>query len=238
MSNSIVIPLGKSRIGHLDLRYALRSIEKHVKNVKNIVIVGDAPSWIKNVDVIGCSDDPSPSKKEKNIWNKVRVACLNSTVTGDFMFSNDDIIFLKDIDATDYPYYYSDTTTNRWIKNTTAYKKTVNHTRKLLDIRGFSDNYFDCHCPIIYNKEKFLNSFGSIDFSVPYGYCIKTIYCAVNRIDGEYMQDLKMSKKYSLSEVRMKCDGRHVISFTDAPLKAGLLEYLEEKFPDKSIYEL
>lgn len=237
-NNTIVIPLAPSKIGHLDLRFALRSIEKHVSNVKNIVLVGEKPHWAKNVDVIPHSDEADPKWKERNIYRKIQASCLSGLVTDDFFFANDDHVFLESIDATEYPFYFKGTATDSFINNRgSKYRITMSHLRKFLDARAFPDRNYDTHCPIIYNKSKFMDSFSEFDWNSPYGIGIKSVYCAVNRVEGVYMKDCKMVKKMTLSEVRMRCDGRHVISFTDAPLKAGLLEYLEEKFPSKSIYE-
>lgn len=238
MANSIVIPLTKSEIGYKDLRYALRSIEKNVKNFKNIVIVGEEPKFLKNVDFIPFSDDPDKRWKERNILRKVQAACLSPLVTNNFLFMNDDHFILHEIDATKYPYYFGGTWTISWMKNRGTYRATANHTRRWLENRGFPDNNFDIHCPIIYNKEKFMKSFNEIDFETPYGYGIKTLYCASNRIDGEYMRDMKMKMPYTLQEVKDKVEGRHVVSSTDVAIKYGLGEYLQTMFPEKSRFEV
>lgn len=237
-SIDIVLPLGPSKIDHIDLRYALRSIEKHVKNYRDIWIIGDLPRWIQNVKHLGVSDDPDPRWKEFNIFRKIKSCCINRDITEDFLFANDDHFFLDDIDASSYPYYYKGTVTDSWINNRSHYRKTANHTRRWLERRGFKDHNFDSHCPIIYNKHKFLTSYDDIDWQTAYGYLIKTHYCAVNRVKGVYMQDCKLSKKFTLEEVRERAEDRHVISCTDAAMKAGLRDFLEEKFPTKSKYEI
>jgi len=235
--NDIIIPLGPSKIGHLDLRYCLRSIEKNVKNYRDIWIIGDLPKWIKNVKHLGVSDDPDPKYKERNIWRKIKAACLNPEISDDMFFFNDDFAILDKIDATNYPFYYKGTVTDSWIKNRSHYRATANHTRRYLEQRGFEDFNFDTHCPIIYNKKKFLTSFTDINWETAYGYLIKTHYCAVNRVKGEYMPDLKLKKKHTYEEVAELVKGRHVVSCTDVPIKYGLADYLEELFPDKSKYE-
>lgn len=237
MKNSIVIPLATSKINHLDLRFVLRSIEKNVKNYKNIVIVGDAPDWIQNVDVVGCSDDPDLRWKERNILRKFQTASMSHLVTDNFLATNDDIVVLKEIDATDYPFYYKGTVSDSYKKNKLKYKATMWHTLKFLTSRGFPDRNYDTHCPIIYNKKKFLNSFTAADWGTPYGYGVKSIYCAVNRVDGVFERDVKITKKLPLNEISEICRYRDVISFTDAPLNGDLKLYLEQIFPHKSKYE-
>lgn len=238
MKNSIVIPLGSSTNDHIDLRYTLRSIEKNVKNVKNVVIVGDVPEWLCNVDVIGCQDDPDPKWKERNILRKIQVACLSPHVTSDFLFFNDDHFILSEIDATNYPYYNKGKIMNSIKENIGPYRKTMHHTYNFCIRRGFPANNVDTHCPIIYNKEKFLQSFNKVDFLTPWGYGIKTIYCVVNRIKSEYMEDCKFREKTKYEEVVRQSEGRHVISGYDGAAERGLGQYLSELFPDKSHFEI
>lgn len=235
--NDIIIPLGKSELNHLDLRYALRAVEKNVKNFRDVWILGDLPKWIKNVRQLNVSDFPEPCWKERNIYRKIKAACLNQDISEDMFFMNDDHFILQPVDATDYPFYYKGSVTNSWIKNRSDYRKTMNHTRKYLEIRGFDDKNYDTHTPIIYNKQKFLTSFNEVNWETPWGYGIKTLYCSVNRVKGVFMEDMKLKKKYTYEEVKKMASGRQVISCTDAPLKYGLADYLEEKFPDKSIFE-
>lgn len=235
--NDIIIPLGPSKIGHLDLKFALRSIEKNVKNYRDIWIIGDLPKWITGVKHLGFSDDPDPKWKEFNIYNKIRAACIKNEISEDMLMVNDDHFLLEEIDAISYPFYYKGTVTDSWIKNRSDYRKTMNHTRRYLMDRGFDDKNFDTHTPIIYNKKKYLTSFNAVNWGTPWGYGIKTLYCSVNRIKGEYMPDLKLKKKHTYEEVKKMVEGRHVVSCTDVPMKYGLADYLEELFPDKSKYE-
>lgn len=235
--NDIIIPLGPSKIDHLDLKFALRSIEKNVKNYGDIWIIGDLPKWITGVNHLGVSDDPDPRFKEFNIHRKIKSACINRGISEDMLMINDDHFLLEEIDATSYPFYYKGTVTDSWIKNRSDYRKTMNHTRRYLMDRGFDDKNFDTHTPIIYNKKKYLTSFNEINWGTPWGYGIKTLYCSVNRIKGEYMPDLKLKKKHTYEEVKELTKGRHVVSCTDVPMKYGLADYLEELFPEKSIYE-
>lgn len=237
MKIDILIPLGSSNIGHIDLRYALRSIERHVKNYRDIWIIGDLPQWIKGVKNIPHSDDPLPEWKEKNIYNKIMAGCLSPNVTDSFLFTNDDIYLLEDVDATQYPYYYKGTCYESMVANKNHYRKTMYHTKSLLERRGFKDINADAHCPIIYNKKEFLTTFEPEHWDTKWGYGIKSLYCAFNRKDMVYLNDCKIKKKLTLEQVRRVAEGRHVISCTDAPLKAGLLEFLQERFPTKSKYE-
>lgn len=233
----IVIPLGASNNNFFDLRYTLRSIEKNVRNYRDIWIIGDLPRWIQGVGNIPHSDDPDLKWKERNIWKKFMAACLNRNITDTFLATNDDIFIIDEIDATKYPFYYKGTCLDSMKANKTKYRATMSHTKKLLERRGFKDLNADTHTPILYNKKEFLSTFEDEHWLTPYGYGIKSLYCAFNKKPMVYMADCKLKKKYTLAEVEKKLTGRHVVSCTDAALKAGLGEYLQQKFPTKSSYE-
>lgn len=233
----IIIPLAASRTNFIDLRYALRSIEKHVKNYNEIVIVGEKPSWIQGVIHIPHGDINDIRFKEKNILKKIYAGCIKSGLTENLFFSNDDIFFLDEIDALNYPFYYKGTCEQSYKTNSSTYKITMKRTMNLIKSRGFKDRNFDTHCPIIYNRHIFVNTFNDIDFETPYGHGIKTLYSTFNKKEGVYMEDLKISRKVSLEEAESMCKGRHVVSCTDAALKTGLGEYLNKLYPEKSSYE-
>lgn len=235
--NDIVIPLTKSRTDFLDLRYALRSIEKNVLNYNEIVIVGEKPSWIQGVIHIPHSDVSDVRFKERNILRKIYASCIKSNLTENILFSNDDIFLLKEMDASDYPYYYKGTCEESVLSNKSTYKITMKRTMRLLKDRNFPDMNYDAHCPIIYNRRTFLNTFDQVDFETPYGYGIKTLYSSFNRVKGVPVEDLKISRKITKEEVEEKCKDRQFVSCSDAALKTGLGEYLNELFPKKSTYE-
>lgn len=235
--SDILIPLGKSKINYLDLRYVLRGIEKHVMNYDEIFIVGQKPDWIQGVVHLPFEDDPNPQWKERNIFRKIEHACKDKRLSDNFFMFNDDHFIIEDIDAENYPFYYKGTCYQSMVANQSFYRATMNHTRKLLERRGFEDINADTHTPIIYNKHEFLTTFEPEHWETKYGYGIKSIYCAFNKKPMTYMEDCKLGKRYTKKQVSDLVKDRHVFSCTDAPMKYGLGEWLEEKFPQKSSYE-
>ena len=232
---NVVIPLCQSKINFLDLRFALRSIEKFVPNLGEIFIVGEKPSWIKNINHIPFKEKMDDRWKERNIFKKIEFA-FNNGVGENILFTNDDIILLEEVKA-HYPYYHKGSLTNALDTNTGGYRATMAHTISELVRKGKEINNFDIHCPIVYNKEKFLETVGKLDWNINFGFGIKSMYCGLNDIQGEHMDDCKLRGRLTKEEVSEKVKGRSVISCTDAPMKYGLGEYLNEILPNKSIYE-
>lgn len=227
----IVIPLGKSRIDFLDLRYVLRSIDKFT-TPRDIYIVGEKPKWLTGVKHISDVDNPNKQWKERNIYHKTVTAFAH---TGKFMFMNDDHVFIQETDIENYPNYYKGTCYLSMLKNGSHYRQTMNQTKKWLEGNGYTDINFDGHCPIIFEKERFFNTVDKVDWSKPYGYGMKSIYAA--GLDGVHMPDCKMHTALTFKEAEQRCQDRHVISFTDGAIKSGLGEYLKTIFPNKSKYE-
>ena len=236
----LVIPLSESKTDFLDLKYCLRSVERHLDNYNEIVIVGAKPKWIQGAVHIPFSDATHKKFKEKNILNKLTAACMDRRVTKNFALLNDDYVFLDSVDISKYPNYYRGTCREAFDMNVrNDYRKTVYHTLKFIESRGYKDRYFDGHCPIIYNKEKFMSTFdfNDVNFDTPWGYCIKTLYAVCNRLKGTFMEDVKFQRSLPREEILEVMKGRHVISYNDHPLRTDLGDILKEMFPEKSSYE-
>lgn len=226
----IVIPLGNSKINYLDLRYVLRGIEKFTAP-SDIYIIGQKPTWITGVKHIPFPDNPKKEYKERNIYNKTREAFYH---TEQFLFMNDDHVFLRDTDINTYPNYYKGTCYQSMLKNNSHYRGTMNHTKKWLEAKGFPDLNYDGHCPLIIENSQF-KQVRNADWGIPFGYGMKSIYCA--GLKGEHRPDVKMYQKLSCPEAIAQCHDQHVVSFTDAAIKTGLGEYFEFLFPNPSKYE-
>lgn len=227
----IVIPLTKSKIDHLDLRYVLRAIEKFTEP-GDIYIIGEKPKWITGVNHVFVADNTKKDWKEQNIYLKTCAAFVD---TDKFLFMNDDHVFLQPVDINTYPNYFKGTCYQSMLKNASHYRGTMNHTKKWLEARGFPDLNYDGHCPLIMEREPFFNSVDTANWSTPFGYGMKSIYCA--GLEGEYRPDVKMYQKLSCQDAIAKCNDQHVVSFTDAAIKTGLGEYFAFLFPEPSKYE-
>lgn len=238
----IVIPLGTgSEWENNELRYSLRSIEKHLKNYRNIYIIGDLPDWTKNVIRIPFEETGHPSQ---NIMNKVLAACDNDSISDNFMFWNDDFFLLKDIDAIKYPFYYRGelkSSIPRMQGN--WYLDYILETIQELKQRDFTTGNFDIHCPIIYNRHKFKIAVAAYDFSKKL--IVKSIYCNTLGIPGEYMEDCKIIGRTASWRLQQKIKDRHIFSIGDRCLipyppeeESSVKVLLRELYPNKSKYEL
>ena len=237
----IVCPLGSGSLAHnMELKYSLRSLEKYGQNVGNVFLIGECPKWIKNVIHIPCGEHGT--HHERNIMEKFRIACNDERVGENFLKWNDDYFLLDKIDCENYPYYSMKGKSlidgvNARMKYD-GYAMSLDNSRKHLEAKGFPSLHYDIHCPIIYNKKLFLEYVCDIDWTIPQGYTLKSLYGnQIQNVNKQPFIELKINKISSLIEIKLKTKGRHIFSISDAALGYPMKMFLEMTYPQKSRYE-
>ena len=231
----IVIPLGTgSKWRNNELRYALRSIDKHLYDVRHVVIVGELPSWCTNIIHIPAKN--KPGRKEFSIFSKIMASVNDSQVSNPFVFSNDDIFLLKKISAYEIPFWYDNTLQHWYNKSSGHYKGAISNV--INEVRH-SDLYTDIHAPIVYLKERMQHIEAKIDWSREY--VVKSLYTSVNFF-GDYqfeeMQDCKINANRTEQEIKALIKDRLFFSVGDYGINAAMRKILFELFPEKSKFEL
>lgn len=232
----VVYPLGRgSRFNNDELRYSLRSVDKHLNNVRNVYIVGELPDWITGVIHVAAQD---VDQKETNIMRKVRLACEVPSVSDTFLFMNDDHFFTQDVDAEAYPYYYhgmlSETISKR--NKNQSYRNSLYNA--MLALHGKQQKHFDIHCPIRYEKKKFIEVADGYNWHVPFGMVVKSIYVNHHDIEGERMSDFKPKHPAVYHTFKEAIKARHIFSIGDETVSPDLWRLMNELYPNKSKYEL
>lgn len=240
MGIDIVIPLGNgSHWKNNELRYCLRSIEKNVKEYRNIVIVGNKPRWIDNITHIDYPDVYT-DRAAYNIYNKLRIACTSNLVSDNFIYFNDDFFITKEINAFFYP-YYADKTLNRKIADymhdeDNWYNTNIVNTIGVLEDNNFSTYNYDIHCPIVINKDRFLKLMATFDWQ-KYDYCIKSLYANSLGIPPTIMEDVKFRGSKKKTTIERVIEDRHIFSTGDSCLTKTMKEFIKSLYPNKSKYE-
>jgi hypothetical protein len=240
---SIVIPLSAplgfgSRNNDIELRYCLRSIEKHLSGYGDIFLIGHKPKWVNNVIHIPAEDEQRTWWKERNIYRKILLACEDPRVSDDFLFMNDDHYLLADFVAGEFPYYYEAFLSRITIRDD-QYGATARNTAAL-----FNHNpcHYDIHCPIVYNKEVFKLAFEGVDWEKKHGYCIKTVYCnyLFKHFEHREYPDLKIDQPLSIDKIAALLNVRSWFSIGNKSLDLGgsMAGVLEQLYKTKSKFEL
>lgn len=131
----------------MELRWSLRSLEKHAKNVfgdVNVVpkVVGRAPDWfagpVLEVEDLTC-------RKQYNIAHKVVEACRAGFVEGEFLLSADDHFLTRDIDFVRAPQYWRNPMLKPYDGKGNNFHKGIGLARDVLLLNGLPAMDFSQH---------------------------------------------------------------------------------------------
>lgn len=217
------------RLAHegIELRYALRSIEKYLKGYKDVYLVTDsAPKWYKG-KVIQCFEEST--KSSLNILNKLIKAGEVREVGETFLQWQDDIFLLKPLEVKDIKYWYDGTIAENEAKAKGRYKRYLINTGFQI---GGGALYFDTHTPIVYSRT-YLHHI--LEWFKTRPLLLKSIYGAEFADNCEEMPDCKFSEPYTkdiLYQIKDK------LFFSIGPgVDDTIVEILEELYPEKSKLE-
>lgn len=239
MSCDILIPLGNgSRYDNMELRYCLRSIEKHLKGIGYIYLVGEYPYFVQNCYHIPCDESHDSKHRAHNIYSKIIKGCELEELTDNFLFMNDDHNLLTDYEASEFPYYHRGIIQTHRVGNEAQRIQMENTVKRI-----HGDVYdFGVHCPILYNKERFRFVFKDCITEWPdYGYEIKSIYAnsIIDTTNWVPCEDLKFSEPAMKESICRALEGRSFFSTGDKVFRSGgMKDVLDELYPNKSKYEL
>lgn len=214
----LVIPYRLAGEG-TELLYAIRSMVKHFKPLSGVLLIGDRPEWYQG-DHLPAAD--LKGEKEKSMQRKIAL-CPDPV----FLYSNDDYFALRDFDET-LPNYCG----------AKCYEMAARH-----DIGSYRQMYqncppgwlnYDVHTPMIMRKVQFRYNLAKMTDQTP----IKTTYMG-GWLQGrtQWLYDMKIKEKYSLSELHFMIKDRPFFSTHEAALNDDLLALFRELYPEKSPYE-
>lgn len=235
----LVYPIGGGSVLNDDeLRYSLRSVEKHLSNFRNIYIIGKLPSFLK--DVIHIPYDDIDRSKETNIYKKVLRACQEQSISDQFLFMNDDHFFHKDMDADNFPFYYKSdlAVTLQRLPPYNLYARSVLRTAQELRSLGLPTSNFDTHTPIVYDKNKFIEVMTKYDWTNRFGFIVKSLYANSLRIEGVREPDCKINHITTKEKILEIIGDRKVWSIGNKAVCDDLLNVLKELYPNKSRWEI
>jgi hypothetical protein len=226
-----------------ELRFSLRSITKNLSNIGKIFIVGECPDYLKNIIHIPAGDIFDPAiNADGNIITKVLAACEDKRLSETFLFINDDHLVIKPVNIAGVPPFHKGSMETfpdeYW--NLNYWRKRLQMTKDVLLTKQLPCFHFDCHTPILMNKEKFKTIVAGFDYKTGTGLTMKSIYGnSVYGTDGILLTDQKKTifKYYKLQDVKERILPAQFLSFNDQGLNDSLKWWLIEQFPNKCKYE-
>lgn len=228
-----------SRWNNNEIKYSLRSLEKHGQNYDRVFITGEKPHFINdNIIYNYCPDSHIPTITH---FNKVLHTFKNTDISDNILLMYDDIFFKKSVDIEKYPYYYKrEIPANYKVNN--FYTNALTFTRNLLLKLGKPIKDFDIHTPIIYNRQKFYEMEKIVkqnfNFNNPksVGVAVRSLYCNFHNIEGELKADLKISENLTELKIEQTLKNESVFSIANA-IYNNMMKYLAKTYPQKSKWE-
>lgn len=228
-----------------EIRYSLRSVEKHLSGVGKLYVIGYCPDFLDAVHV-AVEDFPNANlTKAVNIKNKIVATCGIHELSDKFLVFSDDYFLLKDFPAGEYPYFYRGTLEEgmRQPAISSLYRRVYGNTIKVLNDHNLPTKHFNVHAPILYDKTITKQAFEIADWNTMLGFMSKSIYCNYTKQEGVYQTDCKLSIPMSKESIEQTIQGRPFFSISDRALLQGkminmnLVAVLENLYPKKSRWE-
>lgn len=221
-----------SKFNNDELRYSLRTLDKHGRGADRLIISGECPDFIDKSKIIHV-ESKDISTPSVNHWWKVKEAFKNTDATR-VLLMYDDVFFCKDVDCDNYPYYQRGELPEQDKIAKWGHIQYV--ARKWLEKNGYTTHHYGLHLPIIYEKDKFekLNNVFQ-GFRAQGGVSVRSIYGNVYAPGAAYREDVKMFVDYWVMDEWLK--DKECFSSSPVNFNKSILTWLRANFPDKSRWE-
>jgi hypothetical protein len=231
-----------SKWNNNEIKVSLRSLEKYCGGFGKIFIVGEFPSFLSDEIIhIPSKDIFDPRiNADGNIIHKVLEACKDERLSDDFLFINDDHIFMKPINIEDIPSYHKGNIYNAILSEDNLWHRRLIRTADVLSKNGYTTYHYDCHVPMVFNKRHFIDAMSIYDYSSDIGYTIKSLYGnMVQPLNSESLtgQEGTIFKKFNINSLYNNYKECTFLAFNDTGLCASLVNWLRDKFSQKSKWE-
>lgn len=248
MKIDIVIPFLKGPQNSIELRYALRSVEKNLKAEATIWLYGEKPDWVTNVNFVPVVRQHRPMfVKFSDQLRKIEMACKNPAISKNFIYTYDDIFLLKpvSVDCLKKPRAIENMIKiNHWFKHTDAggnWVKCMKQTLNTLKKNNLPIYNYETHLPRVYNKEKalaILEKYRSRDWAFQFA----TMYFNNYYTDPEMLNEpgnffkLGIYRPVGYADLRDKAERSTVMNVAEACEDS--VRVLEVLFPKASKWEI
>lgn len=193
MKLPVVITYVSDQHGGKELKYSLRSL-KYISNWNGkVYVIGDKEKWFSpKVNYIRTG-------KYGNSWvdqsRKVATICANPDIPDDFILTQDDVYITKRTKVT--AYYQGELPTSA----KTPHKRSKVATRYYLEDNAHPTLDYECHAPMVINKEKYMKVYNVLlQSDTPLQ--LRSIYGNMNNIGGELFEDMK-TKTHELPKAKI-----------------------------------
>jgi hypothetical protein len=249
----IVIPYVHKKAASDELKLALRSISKNFLSTHRVILVGDLPEW--GSDLLKTSHIPvsliegMPYAHCYDVNNKIRHVLASPQVGDTFIYTYDDIVFLKPVKLSEIMRLKADSLIENEayiLDNSTGSRKWNNlliTTLKFLQSRNLPTYNFETHLPRYFRKSDLEKVFDFPEFSID-PFLFSTIYFNMffkskPVLVGSEKCNIKATiyKELPVKTIARMCEGIQFLNFNSKGYNPSMQRFLTGLFPDKSPFE-
>lgn len=223
-----------SSINDWELKYSLRSLEQNFLDLRKVYLIGKRPDFIdaSKVTYIYFPDEPT-GNKDRNLIQKMVYLSTLPQLTENFLMNSDDHFILREIRTEDIKPYIEPK--KRKYNHAKLWQRRFMRTRSILEDNGFPAWNYDTHTPHVIQKKSCkemlkynFDGGGLTAFSLYFNITLK------EEDPTEIPQGVKWDARITNSiKEALFC------VMDDSSLDKGpFVEYIEDKFPNKSKYEI
>lgn len=195
-----------------ELRYSVRSLVAHCRDLGNVLVIGVWPNTVPGVMYIPAED--AEVKSWKNVYSKITRAAREDALTNDILVMNDDFFFTRDFKAEDWPYF----------------------ALKGVDGGSSGKLYFGLHCAYRINRKAWLAMPDLAQFSGDFS--PRTFYANYYGAKAEFSEDyIATSAAHVRGEWGTKKDRGWFSISNGGALNTEVWSEIERRWPHASRYE-
>lgn len=228
-----------------ELRYAIRSVEKHCKNLGRIFVCGDIPAWLNSKAVqISCNNPYD--RKCKNIQYRLQYAINHENMPAHFLLSADDIFFVRDVDLDVYPHYWkngAEVSVPKGMENTKI-GHIIASARDVLQSFGYPlEDYGGGHClhhidrDLWQNMPRIKDAAMLSKYGVPVDLIMGGAIYKMQHPEEVIRMDVKVESITGERDLFEQIGSANEFSIGDDVIYQGIGDIFEKLYPNKSSYE-
>lgn len=232
-----------------ELRYSLRSIEKHLKEDYRVWLVGDLPAWIQNVNYI--QHTRTEGIQENTCFDaitKLLLFCDHQDSGPDFIRMYDDMYLISDMTLQEIRKVKVISHYNDLSADGGTWTEQLRRTLEILIKKGYPGWNTESHFPEVFNKYKMkwiIQAYHALEHrlltsSLYYNTFYSDTDAIVFKKDfGIQFYENRDNSFYSSSEgdLEEKCQGKFYLNHNNSGLNDNLKQFLMNRFPEKSKFE-
>ena len=220
-----------------ELKYSLRSLEENCWDVRDVYIAGYCPDFIDKGKVIWCDVQDVSNPRFNHWWKVHNTFKKHKEMTKDVVLMYDDIFMTKQVSLEHYPYYYSGELYARTEIN--RYHLAKQKSKVFLETIGKPILDFENHCPIRYNRSKFLKMediFSGLKDDVV-RLSVRSVYANQYSKPKEMVMQTDLKIREPVQNIEKVIKNHDYFSISADQLKGEVLRWLQERYKHKSKWE-